>query len=133
MKTKKLFVSIVALLCMAAILCACSVKLPFGNTAATGEKKTFTLQVVHADGTSLEKQITTRQVYLANALFDEKILSEEDALQTGMYTIVDGEEASWEKDQAYWGFYVNGQYAVEGMNTTEIEDGAVYKLEYTRG
>ena len=133
MKTKKLFVSIVALLCMAAILCACSVKLPFGNTAATGEKKTFTLQVVHADGTSLEKQITTRQVYLANALFDEKILVEEEALQSGMYTIVDGEEASWEKDQAYWGFYVNGGYAVEGMNTTEIEDGAVYKLEYTRG
>lgn len=133
MKTRKLFVSIVALVCLAALLCACSVKLPFGNEAATGEKKTFTLQIVHADGTTKEQEITTRQVYLANALFDEKILTEEDALQTGMYTIVDGEEASWEKDQAYWGFYVNGDYAVEGMNTTEIEDGAVYKLEYTRG
>ena len=133
MKTRKLFVSIVALVCLAALLCACSVKLPFGNEAATGEKKTFTLQIVHADGTTKEQEITTRQVYLANTLFDEKILTEEDALQTGMYTIVDGEEASWEKDQAYWGFYVNGDYAVEGMNTTEIEDGAVYKLEYTRG
>lgn len=133
MRTRKLFVSIVALVCLAALLCACSVKLPFGNEAATGEKKTFTLQIVHADGTTKEQEITTRQVYLANALFDEKILTEEDALQTGMYTIVDGEEASWEKDQAYWGFYVNGDYAVEGMNTTEIEDGAVYKLEYTRG
>lgn len=133
MKTKKLFVSIVALLCLAAVLCACSLNLPFGNKAATGEKKNFTLQVVHADGTVLEKEITTKQVYLANALFDEGILTEEDALQTGMYTVVDGEEASWEKDQAYWGFYVNGSYAVEGMNTTEIEDGAVYKLEYTLG
>lgn len=133
MKIKKILLAVVALVCVAALLCACSLKLPFGNKAATGEKKTFTIQVVHADGTSWEKEITTRQVYLANALFDEGILTEEDALKTGMYTIVDGEEASWEKDQAYWGLYVNGGYAVEGMNTTEIEEGAVYKLEYTRG
>ncbi len=133
MKIKKILAAVVALVCVVGMLCACSVKLPFGNEAATGEKKTFTLQVVHADGSTMEKEITTRQVYLANALFDEEILTEEDALQTGMYTIVDGEEASWEKDQAYWGFYVNGEYAIEGMNTTQIEDGAVYKLEYTRG
>lgn len=136
MKNQKTFVCIVALVCLVSLLlCGCSVKLPFGNKApaASGEAKTFTLQIVHADGTTVEKQITTTQTYLANALFDEKILVEEDALKTGMYTIVDGEKASWEKDQAYWGFYVNGGYAVEGMNTTEIEDSAVYKLEYTRG
>lgn len=133
MKIKKMLAAVVALMCVAALLCACSLKLPFGNNAATGDEKTFTLQVVHANGMTLEKKITTTQTYLANALFDEKLLTEEAALQTGMYTIVDGEEASWEKDQAYWCFYVNGQYAVEGMNTTEIEDGAVYKLEYTRG
>lgn len=134
MKNKKTFVSIVALVCLVSLLlCGCSVKLPFGNQPSTGEEKTFTLQIVHADGATVEKQITTTQTYLANALFDEKILVEEDALNTGMYTIVDGEEASWEKDKAYWGFYVNGGYAVEGMNTTEIEDGVVYKLEYTRG
>ena len=136
MKNKKVFVSIVALLCMAALLCACSIQLPFGGKTARGEqvdKHTYTVQVVHSDGTVLEKEITTRQKYLAHALFDEGILVEEDALTTGMYTVVDGEEASWEKDQAYWGFYVNGEYAMEGMNTTETEDGAVYRLEYTLG
>ena len=129
MKIKKILAAVVALVCVAALLCACAPKEP----AATGQEKTFTLQIVHADGTTVEKEITTEQTYLANALFDEKILTEEDALKTGMYTIVDGEEASWAKDQAYWGFYVDGQYAVEGMNTTEIKDGAVYKLEYTIG
>ena len=129
MKIKKIFAAVVALVCVAALLCACAPKKP----AATGEEKTFTLQIVHADGTTVEKKITTTQTYLANALFDEGILTEEAALQTGMYTIVDGEEASWEKDQAYWGFYVNGSYAVEGMNTTEIQQDAVYKLEYTSG
>lgn len=129
MKTKKLLISVVALVCMMALLlCACGTKAP----AASGEKKTFTLQVVHADGTTMEKEITTKQTYLADALIDEKIISA-DEQASGMYTVVDGEEASWDKDQAYWGFYVNGGYAVEGMNTTVIEDGAVYKLEYTRG
>lgn len=130
MKNKRLFVSIVALVCLLSLLlCACGNKAP----AADGTEKTFTIQVVHADGTVMEREVTTTQQFLANALFDETLLEEEDALTTGMYTIVDGEEASWDNDQAYWGFYVNGEYAIEGMNTTEIEDGAVYKLEYTRG
>ena len=130
MKNKKIFVSVVALVCiLAMLLCACGTKAP----AATGEEKTFTIQVVHSDGTVLEKELTTQQTYLANALFDASLLTEEEGLETGMYTIVDGEEASWEKAQAYWGFFVNGDYAIEGMNTTEIEDGAVYKLEYTVG
>ena len=130
MKNKRLIVSIVALVCLLSLLlCACGNKAP----AADGTEKTFTIQVVHADGTVMEKEITTTQQFLAHALFDEKILVEEEALTTGMYLIVDGEEASWEKDKAYWGFYVNGEYAIEGMTTTEIEAGAVYKLEYTLG
>lgn len=130
MKNKRLIVSIVALVCLLSLLlCACGNKAP----VADGTEKTFTIQVVHADGTVMEKEITTTQQFLAHALFDEKILVEEEALTTGMYLIVDGEEASWEKDKAYWGFYVNGEYAIEGMNTTEIEAGAVYKLEYTLG
>ena len=136
MKNKRLFASVVAALCLLSLLlCACSIQLPFGGNSQNeqGEKRTYTVQVVHSDGTVMEKQITTCQVYLANALFDENILTEEEGLSTGMYTIVDGEEASWEKNQAYWGFYVDGQYAVEGMNTTQTKDGAVYKLEYTVG
>ncbi len=129
MKNKKLFVSVVALVCMLALLfCACGAKEP----AASGEEKTFTLQVIHGDGTVMEKEITSAQTYLAHALIDEKILTDE-GLSTGMYLTVDGEEASWEKNQAYWGFYVNGEYAVKGMNDTPIEEGAVYKLEYTIG
>ena len=68
MKNKKTFVSIIALMCLVSLLlCGCSVKLPFGNKPSTGEEKTFTLQIVHGDGTSVEKKITTTQNYLANA------------------------------------------------------------------
>ena len=130
MKNKKLLVSVVALVTMLTLLlCACGTE----ETVIDGGTRTFTLQVIHSDGTMMEKEITTARTFLAEALFDEGLLVEEAALQTGMYTIVDGEEASWEQNQAYWGFYVNDQYAVKGMNDTVIEDGAVYKLEYTVG
>lgn len=128
MKLKKILAAVVALMCVAALLCACAPKEP----AATGEEKTFTLQIVHADGSAVEKEITTTQTYLADALIDEGLLNKEEQ-PSDMFTVVDGEEASWDKDQAYWGFYVNGDYAVAGMNDTEIEQGAVYKLEYTLG
>lgn len=128
MKLKKIFAAVVALVCVAALLCACGQK----QDAPTGEEKTFTLQIVHADGTVVEKEITTTQTYLADALIDEELLNKEEQ-PSGMFTVVDGEEASWDKDQAYWGFYVNGDYAIAGMNDTEIEQGAVYKLEYTLG
>ena len=44
---------------------------------------------------------------------------------------VDGETANWDPDQAYWGIYINGEYATAGLNDIAIEEGAVYKLEYT--
>jgi hypothetical protein len=50
-----------------------------------------------------------------------------------MYNTVDGEDAIWEVNKSYWSFIINGEYAMEGMNTTLIEDGAVYRLEYTLG
>ena len=47
--------------------------------------------------------------------------------------IVDGETADWSVNQSYWSFLINGEMAMEGMNTTLITDGAVYRLEYTLG
>ena len=78
MKNKRLFVSIVAVVCLLSlVLCACGNKAP----AADGTEKTFTIQVVHADGTVMEREVTTTQQFLANALFDEALLEEEDEQQ----------------------------------------------------
>lgn len=92
-------------------------------------EKTFTLTVVHADGTSKDFTITSEKEFLAEALLDENLIVESDS--PGMYTTVDGETADYSVDQSYWGFYIDGEYAMEGMNTTPIVDGGQYKLEYT--
>ena len=51
----------------------------------------------------------------------------------GMYIkSVNGIVADYDVDRSYWAFYVNGEYAMTGVDTTEITEGAVYKLEYTK-
>jgi hypothetical protein len=95
----------------------------------TAGTKTFTLTVVHGNGESKEFTITSSKEFLAEALLDENLIVESDS--PGMYTTVDGETADYSVDQSYWGFYIDGEYAMEGMNTTPIVDGGNYKLEYT--
>ncbi len=111
---------------------------PAGDTtAATGGEtteatfaKTFTLIVVHSDGSEKTFTIGTNREFLAEALLDEKLIVESGS--PGLYITVDGEDADYNVDQSYWGFFVGEDYAMEGMNTTVITDGAVYKLVYTK-
>ena len=126
MKNKKLIIAIVAFVAVAALF----VGVYFGTSPdTTAGSKTFTLTVVHGNGTSKEFTITSQQEFLADALLDENLIVESNS--PGMYTTVDGETADYSVDQSYWGFYIDGEYAMEGMNTTPIVDGGNYKLEYT--
>ena len=129
MKNKKLIIAAIALFAVVALfLCVYFVTRPEG---VAGEKS-ITVEVVHGDGTTKSFSIRTEEEFLAHALIAEGIISDE-GIETGMYFTVDGEIALWDPDQAYWSFYVNGEYAMEGMNTTPIADGATYKLVYTTG
>lgn len=129
MKNKKMIIAVVALVAVVAIL----VGVYFATRPSTGAgEKTFSLTIVHSDGTTKELTLSSSEEFLAPALRAEGILTD-DGVESGMYLIVDGETASWEENMAYWGFYVNEDYAVAGMNDTPIEEGAAYKLEYTLG
>ena len=127
MKKHKLIVSILALIMAASmLLTGCSLFKPKGTEGT----KTFTVTVVHKDGTQRNETITSSREYLAEALRDEGIIGDE-GISTGMYVTVDGETANWNPDQAYWGIYINGEYAMYGLNDIPIEEGAAYQLEYT--
>lgn len=127
MKNKKLLIAAIALVAVVALfLTVYFVTRPTGTEGT----KTFYLTVVHSDGTAEAFTITSTEEFLAPALIHEGIITDE-GVETGMYNTVDGETANWDPDQAYWSFYVNGEYAIEGLNTTPIVDGDDYKLEYT--
>lgn len=126
MKNKKLIIAVAAFVAVLALFVGVYFATRPDTTAGT---KTFTLTVVHGNGTSKDFTITTQREFLADALLDKNLIVESDS--PGMYNTVDGETADYSVNQSYWGFYVDGEYAMEGMNTTPIVDGGKYKLEYT--
>ena len=51
----------------------------------------------------------------------------------GLYVkVVNGITADYDVDKSYWAFYINGEYALTGVDVTEITDGEIYRLEYAK-
>ena len=70
---------------------------------------------------------TVGAALLENAL----IAGEEDTY--GLYIKkVNGITADYDTDKAYWAFYVNGEYAMSGVDSTNIDESAVYSLVYSK-
>lgn len=92
----------------------------------------FTLTVVHGDGTEKTLSYTTDTEMLGAFLEAEGVISSQGA-DEGMFHTVDGEKADWNENQSYWAFYLGEEYAMTGIYATAITDGAVYKLVYTIG
>ena len=127
MSKKKLFVAIAALVVIVGLLLG----LYFATRPRTQEgTKTFTVTVVHKDGSSKDFTYTSDEEFVGTVL-QEKGLVEGEMGQYGLYIkMVDGEKAVYEEDAAYWGFYIGEEYAQTGIDQTPIEDGKVYKLVY---
>lgn len=97
--------------------------------AESANAKEFTLIVADSDGNETSFSITTNKATVGEALFDEGLIKGEDG-PYGLYiTEVNGIRAVYEEDGSYWAFYINGEYAMSGVDTTEIETGAEYMLK----
>ena len=127
MNNKKTIIAIISLVLIVAVFAGIYLATR-PETSAGG--KTFTLTVVHGDGTSKEFTISTDEEYLAPALKAEGILPESEGAD-GMYFTVDGEKADYSVNQSYWGLFVGEEYAMLGMNDTPVNDGDSFKLVYT--
>jgi hypothetical protein len=97
------------------------------------DKVSFTVIVVHADGS--EKTFT----YETNEQFVGPVLEADGLIKgnAGPYgmeiTEVDGEQAIYNTDKAYWAVYEGEEYALQGIDTTPVIEGRTYKLVYTKG
>ena len=127
------------LLAMALVLslCACGKKAvpveagaPVVNDGdVIGEgKNSFTLEIVDKDGEKITATIKCDDTIVGDALQAYGIIAGEEA-EYGLYIkSVNGITADYDKDGTYWSFYVNGEYAVTGVDLTAIENGATYTL-----
>ena len=137
--SKKSVIALIVLIVVAALvagvlfLCSSSVgeaKRMDGDAPATETKYKFTLEIIHKDGQKKTVSVTTDEEVLGVYLEKEGIIEGAEG-PYGMYIAkVEGEKAVYEEDNAYWAFYIDGEYASTGVDQTKIENGKVYQLKY---
>jgi hypothetical protein len=89
----------------------------------------FTLEVVHLDGTQKSFEIKTYKTTLADALTEKGLISGYQSQYGLTVETVDGETLDWETSGAYWALYQNGEYSPTGVSLTKIEDGKTYTFK----
>lgn len=100
-----------------------------GSTPLQARKVSFILEVTFADGTVKTFNLETGCDTVGEALTEEDLISGENG-PYGLYVQeVCGERHVYEEDGTYWAFYVNGEYAVTGADSTEVENGVTYAFK----
>lgn len=103
-----------------------------GETAiqVLGEGQTmFLFTVVDKEGNETNFEIHTDKKLVGDALLELELIDGENG-DFGLYVkSVNGIIADYDIDQTYWAFYVNGEYAMSGVDITEIEAGTTYTFK----
>ena len=87
---------------------------------------------VKAEDQQVTFTVKTDKDTVGAALLEHGLIAGEEGAY-GLYVKqVNGITADYDVDQTYWSFYINGEYAMTGVDTTEITEGATYRLEYTK-
>jgi hypothetical protein len=93
------------------------------------EPKSFTFIVVEENGKETSFSVTSKKKMVGAALLSEGLIEGDDGAY-GLYVKkVNGILAEYETTGTYWAFYVNGEYALTGVDKTEVVDGATYSFK----
>ena len=95
-------------------------------------EKTFSFTVKDADGKETKFEIKSDKKTVGDALTEQGLISGTTSEYGLMVDTVMGIRADYNKDKAYWAFYVGGEYASSGVDSTELVEGELYMFEYTK-
>lgn len=139
--TKKrlpLFLCIMLIVAMAVFTTACGGNKndvsSVGETAqdgdALGEGKTqFSLAVVDKEGNEEQFEIHTDKETVGEALLELGLIAGDEG-NYGLYVkTVNGITVDYDEDGKYWAFYIDGEYAATGVDSTPVEEGKVYTFK----
>lgn len=94
-------------------------------------EKTVVVEV-KAEEQTVTFTIKTDEKTVGAALLEHKLIDGDES-EYGLYLkVVNGITADYDVDKSYWAFYVDGEYATSGVDTTEITEGVTYQLAYTK-
>ncbi len=100
------------------------------TTLGEGEK-TVTVKFTVEEKTITFTILTDREI-LGDALVDNSLVEGEQGAYGLYIKKVNGITADYDVNGAYWGFFIDGEYAATGVDSTEITDGVIYELIYTK-
>ena len=93
--------------------------------------KTVTVEVKVEDH-SVTFTVHTDKDTVGAALLEHELIDGDEGAY-GMYVKkVNGILADYDADKSYWAFYINGEYAMTGIDATDIDADALYQLAYTK-
>ena len=89
----------------------------------------FSLTVTDQEGSDTQFEIHTDKQTVGEALLELGLIDGEES-EYGLYVkTVNGITVDYDKDGAYWAFYINGEYASSGVDSTDITEGDSYSLK----
>ena len=102
---------------------------PAGQATELGEGgKSFEFTVVDKEGNTHLYIIRTDAEMVGQALLEQELIAGEEG-PYGLYIkSVLGVTLDYTTDGMYWGFYVNGEYAMLGVDQTPITEGDRYMI-----
>lgn len=104
----------------------------FSEKAVEGSKSII-IEIVDNQKKSTRYNLKTDVMYLKEAMDEADGLTysgEDTAYGYTLYT-VNGITADFNVDNAYWSIYVNNEYGQLSLDKQPVNDGDVFKLEYT--
>jgi len=101
-----------------------------GDVTVMGEGATvFGFTVTDLDGNTTVFEIHTDKTVVGEALLDLGLIAGDDS-EYGLYVkTVNGITADYDVDGTYWAFYINGEYAMSGVDSTDIVAGDTYAFK----
>ncbi len=92
----------------------------------------FAFNVKFADGTTRSYVVKTDKTVVGEALVDVGLISGSEGPYGLMVEAVCGVALDYNTDKMYWSFNINGEYAMTGVDGTDIDADSVYSFEATR-
>ena len=121
---------------MALTVSGCGEQTPITDNQQTtdriikGEGETiFNFDVTDLEGSTTSFEIHTDKTIVGEALLELGLIEGEPSEYGLFVKKVNGIEADFDKNQTYWAFYINGEYAMSGVDTTEIEADTSYAFK----
>lgn len=104
----------------------------FSAKPVAGEKA-ITIEVVDDAAASTIYELNTDAEYLRQAMEEAEGLtfSGAESEYGVMIDTVNGIRADYTLDGAYWSFYVNDEYCMNGIDTQTVNDGDEFSIVYT--